>query len=388
MKNPLIRSFVLAPLILLSTAFIIVHTILPRPHNPGYHSKILSQSRIIQDFPISPHFNLKDFASPHTHETETIPYVVSFPEKLQKKDLSKSMLMACGFRTSEHSYEVRGATYFCHSRGMTAGCYVSALDLAISAKFGFESGSYAALVYPTHVHCGRGDSAKYFGRCTLKGTNFDIYDCEQREDECWPLEAYQKVGEHPAGIVFNTFFYYTSEDDLIVDPMAGGGVTIDCCRLLNRRDLVYDIQPTRADIQFNDILQGYLPEAENCDLIFLDPSYYKKRETDYGKRSISPLNKGEYLQTFEVIARHSLRTIKPDGYLAFLMEPYIDYENSRNSIEVDEYIGRFRRAGWRVERIFDVLEPTQRYKSYDVERAKKKKQILTIRRELVIFGSG
>jgi len=192
-------------------------------------------------------------------------------------------------------------------------------------------------------------------------------------------------GNVPSGVILNTLYYYTNENDLIVDPMAGGGVVIDCCKYLNRKCLAYDIKPVRDDIKKNDIKKGYPKEAKNCDLIFIDPPYYKKKEIEYGEQSISSLERKEYLEIFKVIAEKSMAIIKSNGYLAFLMEPYIDYKDSKLSIWLYDYILRFIEKGWRIERIFDVPESTQRYQAHDVTRAKENKQILTLRRQLIIF---
>ncbi|MBA7579627.1 hypothetical protein ES695_05185 [Candidatus Atribacteria bacterium 1244-E10-H5-B2] len=192
-------------------------------------------------------------------------------------------------------------------------------------------------------------------------------------------------GNIPAGIVLNVLYYYTKENDLVIDPMSGGGITIDCCKYLNRRCLSYDIKQVREDIKINDILKGYPNESKDCDLIFLDPPYYKKKELEYGDISISALDRKTYLQSFDIIAKESYKIIKKNGYLALLMEPYIDYENSSDSIWLYDYINRFLANNWSIERIYDVPQTSQRYQAYDISRAKKNKIALTLRRELIIF---
>ena len=194
-------------------------------------------------------------------------------------------------------------------------------------------------------------------------------------------------GNIPAGIVLNVLYYYTKKNDLIVDPMAGGGVTIDCCKYYDRRCLAYDIQPSkkREDIKKNDVLLGYPQEAHNCDLIFLDPPYYKKKEKEYGEVSISAKGKKDYLEDFNIIAKKSYEIIKDGGYLAFLMEPFIHYQDSSQSIWLYDYIERFLASNWSIERIYDVPQTSQRYEAWQIARAKKEKIALTLRRELVIF---
>jgi len=210
---------------------------------------------------------------------------------------------------------------------------------------------------------------------------YDIWNFSER-DKRFGIEY---PGNIPAGIVLNTLYYYTKQGDLVVDPMAGGGVVVDCCLAMGRRCRSFDIELVRKEIEFNDITKGYPKKAKNCDLVFLDPPYYKKKEADYGSESVSSLDRNSYLNAFDTIANNSLKTIKQGGFLAFLMEPYIDYQQSEKSIWVYEYIFIFTKRGWKVERVFDVPESSQRYQAHDVERAKKNKQILTLRRQLLIF---
>ena len=53
---------------------------------------------------------------------------------------------------------------------------------------------------------------------------------------------------------------------LVVDPMAGGGTTLDVCESMGRRCLAYDLHPVRPDIHQHDVNDGFPPEASGCDL--------------------------------------------------------------------------------------------------------------------------
>ena len=63
-------------------------------------------------------------------------------------------------------------------------------------------------------------------------------------------------------------------DGLVVDPMAGGGTTLDVCQSMGRRCLAYDLEPSRPDIHHHDIRAGFPAAAVGCDLIFCDPPYH------------------------------------------------------------------------------------------------------------------
>jgi hypothetical protein len=62
-------------------------------------------------------------------------------------------------------------------------------------------------------------------------------------------------GAIPGQIVENVLHYYTQPFDLVVDPMAGSGTTIDVCKAMYRRYLAYDIAPKRDDVKKHDIRQ-------------------------------------------------------------------------------------------------------------------------------------
>ncbi|GAI79268.1 unnamed protein product, partial [marine sediment metagenome] len=97
------------------------------------------------------------------------------------------------------------------------------------------------------------------------------------------------------------------------------------------------------------------------------------------------LDRKTYLQSFEIIAERSYGVIRGGGYLAFLMEPYIDYQNSSDSIWLYDYIKEFLENNWLIERIFDVPQTSQRYQISEVTKAKENKIVLTLRRSLIIF---
>lgn len=192
-------------------------------------------------------------------------------------------------------------------------------------------------------------------------------------------------GNIPAGIVLNAVYYWTQKGALVVDPMAGGGVTIDVCKFMERRCLAFDIQPRRDDIRRLDVGEGYPKSAHGCDLIFVDPPYWKKKSNEYDPAAISNLPRDHYLAFFEKFARDSFTTLGGGGYLAFLMSNYVDFEKPSGSIWVDDYIRMFEDAGFGRVREIQCPLTTQQYAAHDVESAKVNKSLLSITRSLWIL---
>jgi DNA modification methylase len=154
-------------------------------------------------------------------------------------------------------------------------------------------------------------------------------------------------GQIPAGIIFNTLYFFTEEDDLIIDPMSGGGVIGDVCKDMNRKCLMYDINPhnERNDIIKRDISLGLSEEAQNADLLFWDPPYWKKKEKEYDNPdgSIASLNMDQYMKIFENAAKDFYK--KGIKKIAFLMSDHIYTEVAPNTF-IWDYVEIFKQSGW------------------------------------------
>ena len=86
-------------------------------------------------------------------------------------------------------------------------------------------------------------------------------------------------GNIPQAFVENLLYYYTEPFDVVYDPFAGGGITVDSCKKWLRRYYVSDRVPIPAreeEIKQWDIKEGLPPELpNNIKLVFLDPPYWK-----------------------------------------------------------------------------------------------------------------
>ncbi len=80
------------------------------------------------------------------------------------------------------------------------------------------------------------------------------------------------AGVTPAFVIYNLVKRYTEPGDLVLDPMAGSGTTIDVCTEEARNCIAYDISPTRPDIIQNDARKIPLATA-SVDMIFIDSPY-------------------------------------------------------------------------------------------------------------------
>ncbi len=194
-------------------------------------------------------------------------------------------------------------------------------------------------------------------------------------------------GNIPGQIALNILHYYTSEGDLVIDPMAGGGSTIDACKRLNRKCFAYDIDIKRDDIIYNNIRQGFPLETKDCQLIFLDPPYYQIMRDKYIEASVSSLDLQGFLDFLDELAANCYKTVKQGGFVTFLCQNYYSKFAS-----LDGYINfgiegykRFTNAGFVLVNEINCPQSSQVYSASDVELAKKQKGMLNLVRDLLVF---
>ncbi len=158
-----------------------------------------------------------------------------------------------------------------------------------------------------------------WGLRTWDQWNFN--ECDERFGDDWP-------GRIPAQLVAHTLFYFTKPGDLVLDPMAGGGVVSDVCLLFERKCLSFDIatRDNRPEIQYHhwDRQNNDWPVSKKPDLIFFDPPYYKKKEKAYREKangkvpSISSYSKERYEESIENFFIRARRNTKKTARMAFL----------------------------------------------------------------------
>ena len=154
-------------------------------------------------------------------------------------------------------------------------------------------------------------------------------------------------GATPSYIIWNLLQRYTKEKDLVIDPFAGSGTTLDVARDLNRRALGYDVHPTRKDI-FKVDARKLPPElTAKVDFIFMDPPY--STHLDYGPdpRDIGKLDvaKGpQYYSAMSQVFTETMRLLKPGKHVALYVSDSYVHGQGFHALGF-ELFDRMRRAG-------------------------------------------
>jgi DNA modification methylase len=128
------------------------------------------------------------------------------------------------------------------------------------------------------------------------------------------------AGVTPAFIIYNMVRRYTEPGDLVLDPMAGSGTSIDVCKEEGRECVGFDVSPTRADIKQNDARKIPLA-SESVDMVFIDSPYsdninYNDHPGNIGKLSAEG---DEFYKALNEVMAECRRVMKPGKMLGWLI---------------------------------------------------------------------
>jgi len=218
-------------------------------------------------------------------------------------------------------------------------------------------------------------------------------NCDKRFGDEWP-------GRIPAQLIAHIVYYFTEQNDLVFDPMGGGGVTPDTCLAFNRRcwtldmidrpDKRSEIEPFYWELNGTKNL-GVLSAKEKPDLIIFDPPYFDKKAEEYAQKSISMLTRKKYLNFFERFFALLRQHTKTSTTLAFINADWRDFQHkpakrevAADSILLDDYLKILERTGWLRTHIIQAPLSSERFEA-GVVSAMQKKKILGVTSRYVII---
>ena len=126
-------------------------------------------------------------------------------------------------------------------------------------------------------------------------------------------------GSIPPAIIAHLLHYYTAPGGLVVDPMAGGGTTLDVSESMGRQCLAYDIHPVRPEIRKHDVKEGFPLESSGCDLVFCDPPYHTMLARRYEVDGVANAPLTQWMEFLKQLAKDCFGVLRPGGHVAILL---------------------------------------------------------------------
>lgn len=198
----------------------------------------------------------------------------------------------------------------------------------------------------------------------------------------------------------NLLYLYTKPFDVVVDPFAGGGSTIDICKRRLRRYWASDRKPIverQNEIRQHDLVHAKddgtlqvklppLPRWKDVALVYLDPPYWKQAEHKYSKDSTDLANMD--LDTFHKVLAHIInafgdRRRLSGAHIALLISP-TQYPAPDHQY-TDHVAEMLRRVKLPVDMRYSCPYESQQYNGKQVEWAKTNKKCLVLTRELIVW---
>ena len=220
-------------------------------------------------------------------------------------------------------------------------------------------------------------------------TNFTapIYDV-------WKLKesgnSVRHSGQSEVSFVDNLLYLYTEPGDIVIDPFAGGGSTIDICRKRLRRCFASDLTPIESrknEIREHDITSGLLkpPQWKDVSLVYLDPPYGAQVASAYSDKSEDLANQDNDAiapAVAEVIKAY-MSKLSARSHIALIIQATQWHAENRRRVD---HVWRIAELGlpMPIQRI-QVPYESQQAKAQMVSWAKENREILTLSREIVVW---
>jgi DNA modification methylase len=229
-------------------------------------------------------------------------------------------------------------------------------------------------------------------RLGIKLQPYDVWNFPR----CHDLMGDNHPGRIPGELVCHALYFFTQQGDLVADPMAGSGTTLDACLLMGRKARGYDIdlRHERIDIMQHDLSNGWPEAVAKAALVFWDPPYFDKMDRStigqdgYIEGSISGKEPEEYLNWFGERFVQLRQAMRPGAKLAFLMSDW-DPENAKAhaghpGIFLWDYADLLRKAGWRLVRQIQVPLSTQQVHPDIVNKFRASRRLARLGRYLMV----
>lgn len=190
--------------------------------------------------------------------------------------------------------------------------------------------------------------------------------------------------------VDNLLYLYTAPLDVVVDPFAGGGSTIDICKKRFRRYWVSDRKPVperAAQIREHDITNGLPPLArwQDVKLVYLDPPYWKQAEGQYSNDAADLANMPleQFNKQLAGVINGFAKKLSPGAAIALIIQPTQWKAPDRKYTDhVADMLGMVKLP---LDMRISCPYESQQCNAQMVDWAKENKKLLVLSREIVVW---
>lgn len=218
------------------------------------------------------------------------------------------------------------------------------------------------------------------------GFNPPIYNIWKQQEK---TEGSSHFGNSEVRWVDNLLYLYTKPFDVVMDPFAGGGSTIDICRKRFRRYFVSDRKPIierEKEIRQHDLTDGLPkpPRWEDVKLVYLDPPYWKQAEGQYSKdkSDLANMNLEKFNESLSGIVKGFSKKLK-DAYIALIIQP--TQWSAPGRAYTDHIADMIRLVNLPIDMRISVPYESQQCNAQMVEWAKKERRVLVLTREIIVW---
>jgi hypothetical protein len=203
-------------------------------------------------------------------------------------------------------------------------------------------------------------------------------------------EGSSHFGNSEVAWVDRLLYLYTSPFDIVVDPFAGGGSTLDVCKTRFRRCWLSDRKPIderKHEIREADIaacLPPLFKRWSEVKLVYLDPPYWKQAEGQYSDdaEDLANMPLDKFNATLCGIVNAFAKKLT-DAYIALIIQP--TQWNAPERQFTDHVGDMLRLVCLPVEMRYSVPYESQQCNAQMVEWAKEHKRCLVLTRELIVW---
>lgn len=200
-------------------------------------------------------------------------------------------------------------------------------------------------------------------------------------------------GRSEQAILDYLLYLYTKPFDIVLDPFAGGGATIDVCQYRLRRYWTSDRKPIverEDEIRKLDITQELPPlnkRWSEAALTYLDPPYWRQAQGQYSedKEDLANMSLEDFTKSMVNIIKQ-IASKQSKGVIAMLMQPtQWNADNREFTDHVFDIIQGVGNKKLTVENRVFCPYSTEQANAQMVSWAKENNKLLVISRELVIW---